>query len=466
MESRRSQLTAYQNVNPLDYLFYVGDTLRRRVGLPGVNILMLLDLGGRIDVAGFNQAIRAIHKVYPATAAALERSALRGYPRWRLGRARSSSDAWLETRTVDPPTEEELQRRSLELLHSPLDCVRRPPVQFVLLRGMCGGDVLAMRWPHFFMDARGGVILLEEIQRLYEEKREDRELASAGDELRDDVGEMLKSLSSRVRRAAVFLGAGESRASQGEALRLNDGPIRYDVRGLQYLVRTLDAEQTRRIRDAALRVCGFARMGDFVRACAIQALHRTLRPARKRGRGYTTMQQVDNRKRRQRGPVCHNFFSALPMYIPCEIADDRKATADRISEATARALSTDLIARRYAALAQLTHIPPSLLAELTRSGIRSGPGSLLGASLAKSPSLPMGFIGAFSRALPEFCGARWKNIYGMGVILPHEGFGLNVNTPNDPNLLNVTATYFEPRVSGSSIRGFLDRFIEALQDGG
>ena len=458
-------MPSYQAINPLDHLFYVGDALRRRVGLPGVNILFLLELEGRLDVVGFQRAVRALHKLYPASAAVLECAPVTGRPRWRLGHAFSSSTAWFEEQRFDPSTPTEMQSRAQELLRRPLDCRRRPPVQFVLWRGLPEGDVLAMRWPHFLMDARGGAVLLEEIQRLYEEKAEPDGLSSIGDENRDDVGELLGKLAPKARCTALVSGAKDAQPNEGEILRLGDGPVEYDARGLRFLARPLDAEQTQRIRDASLRVCGFARLGDFLRACAIQALHRTIRPLRRSGCGYTTMQLVDNRKRRQRGPICHNFFSALPVYIPTAIADDRKAVADRIAEATAAALSSDMIARRYAALEQLARVPPSLLAELTRCGIRMGPRSLLGRTLAKSPSLPMGFMGAFSRAMTEFCGAHWKNVYGMGVILPHEGFGLNLNTPNDPQRLNVTATFYEPRIRGAVMSEFLDRYVAALLDG-
>jgi hypothetical protein len=459
-------LVDYQNLNPLDYMFYVGDTLRRRVGMPGVNIQFLLELGGTLDVEGFNRAVRALHRLYPAAAATLERSNILGRPRWRLHGRRLEPADWLDTRRIEPATAEESHRCCERLLHAPLDSRRRPPVQFTLLRGLPAGDVLAMRWPHFLMDARGGAVLLEELQRLYEKQPDPDALTSAGDEDRDDVGELLAGLAPGARRRAIFFGARDAHAGVGETLRLGAGPIEYDIRGLHYLVRPLDVEQAQRIRDASMRVCGFARLGDFLRACAIQALHRTLRPPRRPGLGYSTMQLIDNRKRRQRGPVCHNFFSALPVHIPAAVAEDRKAAADRIAEATTAALTSDMIARSYAALEQLSRVPAGIVAGLMRRGIRSGPRSLLGSSLAKSPSLPMGFMGSFSRALPEFCGARWNNIYGMGVILPHEGFGLNLNTPNDPKRLNITATYFEPNVSKCKIEEFLDHFTAALQDGG
>jgi hypothetical protein len=181
------------------------------------------------------------------------------------------------------------------------------------------------------------------------------------------------------------------------------------------------------------------------------------------------MQLIDARRRRARrkhAPVCRNFFSALPIYVPAQIASDRCATAKLISARTREMLSAGLVARRFAVLERLSRVPVSVMARIMRAALAAGPRSLLGRGLAYAPSLPMGFMGAFSRPLPSFCGAPWRNTYGVGVILPHEGFGLNLTTANDPNRLNITATYFEPRISGAVISTFLDRFVEALLDPG
>ncbi len=308
--------------------------------------------------------------------------------------------------------------------------------------------------------------MLEELQRLYEEKPDIQSLRSVGDELRDDVGELIADLSALERMRALWGGAQGALPADWEDARLGSGPIETNADGLHYLLRRLTAEQAQRIRDASMRVCGFARLGDFVRACAIRALHRTISKPLPPHVGYSTMQLVDNRKRRQRAPVCHNFFSALPVYVPAAIADDRRAVADVISASTARALSSGLIARRYAALERMSRVPTSIMAGLMARALRADPRSLLGRGLGHTPSLPMGFTGAFSRPLPTFCGAEWQDVHGVGVILPHEGFGLNLTTPNDPNRMNVTATYFEPRVTRELMGSFLDRLIEALIDPG
>ena len=199
-----------------------------------------------------------------------------------------------------------------------------------------------------------------------------------------------------------------------------------------------------------------------MRACAVQALHRVVPQPQPQGVGYSTMQLVDNRKRRQRAPVCHNFFSALPVYVPVEIAPDRRATADLISTQTAEMLSSGLIARRWAAMKTLGCLPPSILATIIQRSLSVEKRSILGRGLGQPPSLPMGFMGSFSRPMSTFCGAPLNGVYGMGVIPPHEGFAVNLNTPNER--LYITATYHEPFVPRDVINSFLDHLNAALLD--
>ena len=458
-------MARYQQLNPLDYMFFVGNEVRKRLGLPGVNIQLLLELGAPLDLAGFQRALAGLHRLYPATAARLERAAVSGRPRWRLDVEPDLRRA-VHVRRLSPGTPEELHLQSERLLRGRLDAEQGPALQFHLFRGLAQGDVLVMRWPHALMDARGGMILLEELQRLYEEKPDPGSLTSVGDELRDDVAELIAELSPLERMRTLLGGALGKLPADWEDARLGRGPVVNDGRGLHYLVRRLGVEQVQQVRDASMRMCGFARMGDYVRACAIQALHHTIPQPLPPQVGYSTRQLVDNRKRRQRAPVCHNFFSALPVYVPAAIADDRRATADMISESTAQALASGLIARRYAAMERMSRVPMSIMAALMARALRADPRSLLARGLGNAPSLPMGFLGSFSRPLPAFCGAQWLDSYGIGVILPHEGFGLNLTTPNDPDRLNVTATYFEPRVTRAVMSSFLDRFVEALMDPG
>jgi hypothetical protein len=331
------------------------------------------------------------------------------------------------------------------------------------------GDVLAMRWPHALMDARGGFTVLEELQRLYEQRVDPESLESTNEELRDDVGELIAKFSLLGRTRMLFGGAHGGIPADWEDAHLASGSVVNDGRGLHYMVRYLSAAQVKQIHDASMRVCGSARIGNFVRACGIYALHRTIPQPLPPHAGYSTMQLIDARRRRggrKCVPLCRNFFSALPICIPQDIASDRRATTNLIAAATREMLSQGLVARRFAVLERLSRVPVSVMARIMEASLTADKRSMLGRGLGRAPSLPMGFMGGFSRPLPTFCGAEWLNVHGAGAILPHEGFGLNLIPGNDPQRINIMVTYYEPRVTKELISTFLDRFIESLLDAG
>ena len=276
-------MARYQQLNPLDQMFYAGNELRKRMGLTGINVQLILELRGPLDLDGFKSALTCLHRLYPATGARLECTPITGQPRWRLdGETRMSSAVRLHT--LNPTTREQMHAQIQELLRTPLDTRSGPLVQFHQFRGLPAGDILAMRWPHALMDARGGMIVLEQIQQLYEEKPSPHTLQSLGDEDRDDVGKLIAQIETKERVKALGGKTLGSLPKDWQDIHLGSGPPVNDPQGLHYTVRHLDLEQAQQVRDTSMRVCGFARMGDFVRACAIQALHRTTEPSPARQR--------------------------------------------------------------------------------------------------------------------------------------------------------------------------------------
>ncbi len=110
-------MARYQQLNPLDHMFFVGNELRKRLGLPGVNIQVLLELKGALDLEGFRQALRGLYRLYPAAGGRLERSAVSGRPRWRLN-AEPDLRRAVRVRNLRAGTADELQLQSERLLRS------------------------------------------------------------------------------------------------------------------------------------------------------------------------------------------------------------------------------------------------------------------------------------------------------------------------------------------------------------
>jgi len=173
------------------------------------------------------------------------------------------------------------------------------------------------------------------------------------------------------------------------------------------------------------------------------------------------MQLIDNRKRRDPRPVCHNVFSTMPVFVPAAVAGDRRAVADLIQETTARMLTTGAPERRLAGLHLLGRIPTGILAGILERELRTGK-SLLPVGLCNPPSLPMTFMHLFPRPLEHFCNAELVSIFGTRPGVPPDGLVVNVSTAQER--MNISGIHFEPWVTRDKVNEFLDRFIAALTD--
>lgn len=371
-------------------------------------------------------------------------------------------------------TAENRPHRINELFNSRVDWEQNPPFLAYLISNTDGDDAALFRWPHFFADARGGVTLIEELARLYDERIEPRAVESADDEIRQDVGMFGKAENARAAdvptegpRYAWWIrklwnvtarSEGPNRDAARRVVRLATGApaIRESMR---LDVRRFTESQTEDVLAAAMRVCGFARLADFVRACAIRALHEQVG-----GPGpdacYSTMHLIEGRKRRDPGPVCHNLFAAIPVLVPAAIAGDRRAVADHIQAVAVATAGSRRAYIRWRKLAWLARVPALILARLFAANLRGG-GGWLPLGLTTAPSMPLGFMGPLTKTRSEFCGAKLKNIFGVRPASFQAGFAINVNYAQ--GRMNIATSYFEPRVSREQIGRLIDRFAELLR---
>ncbi|RMF72311.1 MAG: hypothetical protein D6744_16990, partial [Planctomycetota bacterium] len=311
-----NRVPALVRFNPLDTLLYAADERRRAAGEPGGDIHLYLECEGEIDAAGLGDALRALWRTFPVTAARLHRARFTRRPAWRLPESPDSL----------PPIESALTISRVagghagvgaameKLLAGRVDWTQRPPLQIYVLRGASNGDTVVMRWPHFLMDARGGATLLEELAALYASRGRRAAARSQGDELRRDFGALRPAGLGEALRALRT--AGRDGQSAPELRLCEEAPSRDSQWRLRLRVLRFSPDEAAEIRANALRVCGFARLADFLRAAGIVALHRTVAPPPDERGTYTTLHLIDNRRRRDPGPVCHNVFSVIPVRIP------------------------------------------------------------------------------------------------------------------------------------------------------
>jgi len=460
--AERTLVARYQEPNPLDVFFFAADRAMRRIGLPGAHVQLCLELRGQIDVAGLKHALAAVCRAYPAAGSRLECSPITGRPRWRLDAGPPDLERVVHVHHLAPATHDECHHQMERLLASPIAVAELPPLRFHVLRGLPCGDRVVFRWPHAFMDGRGGVTLLEETQRLYHEKPDPRMVNSLGDESRNDFNQLLASVGP-VRSVRLLLTGMRTRGpGQGRTVRFPDGPALRELGPVRYLLSRFSPEQTRQAKEASLRLCGVARFGDFVRACAVRSLHRVMPGPLPPRAAYCTLNLIDHRKRRHRSPVCRNLTNALPLHVPARLAPDRRATADAIREQTAQLLASGALLRRLATVRELARLPTGLLAGFMHRSMVCPSGDSLPAGMGSSPSLPLGFIGSFARDMPTFCGAELVNIYGLRPVPFQTGLSVDMNEARDR--FNVAVMFYEKRVPLQVVTSFLDDFVEGLLD--
>lgn len=432
----------------------------RRLGLPGTSIHLCLELTGQVDLDGLRRAALAMCRVYPAVGSRLEQSSVTGNPRWRFDPSLADPHELVTVQELTAATESDIHDRIESLLNNPIDLHRPPPFRLVLLRGLPQGDRLVARWTHTLMDGRGGVTLLEEIDRLYRESSDPASCVSAGDELRDDFAELIRNAPLVLAPRDFLDASGGLRPANWRTARLTEGLSLDQLGSARFMLRRLSPEQTRLAKECSLRVCGFARFGDFVRSCAIRALDRVMPRPLPPDAGYCTLNLIDHRKRRQSAPVCRNLTNALPMYIPASMAADRKAVADLARDQMATLLQSEVMLRRLAAAHRIAFIPSSVLVRVLSVGLSGRRINRLPAGMGNAPSLPLGLIGSFSRRLPTFCGAELTNIYGLRPVPFQTGISVDVNEAQDR--INIAAMYYEAAVSTPKMAGFLDDLASGL----
>lgn len=450
---------AFHTPNPLDLLFFAFDRAGARLSLPGAFIHAHLEMAGQVDAEGMKRALAGIHRLYPATQARLECSALDGRPRWRLHCPPWDLNRLVRVHHVKPATEAEIHHQVDALINQRIDLVTLPPLQFHVLRGLASGDWVVVRWPHAFMDFRGGLIILDVMERLYQEGVDPLSLRSAGDELLDGLG---RRLQAEERKTAPADELRPDITGRPIDLQLPPCPDFRNLGPLRTAVRRLDHRQCSIAQEISARSCAPARFGAYVRACAIQALHRALSESAGHGSVYSVPYILEGREPPYRSPVCHNVFSLDRLHVPVEMAPDRAAVARFLHEGTAQMIQRSLVTGHLKRVLDITRLPPAILGAIVRHSLINPPSARGRGDFGAPPSLPMGFSQAFGRDGRRFCGAELRYVHAFRPPLPRAGIGLQVVA--EQGRLAICGLCYEVR--WAMMNRILDDFVEALLNPG
>ncbi len=452
-------MAKYHHPNPFDLYFLALHRVSQRMGLAGSFSQIHLLTDGKVDVEGMKQAMMSLYRRYPAAAGRLTVTPFGRRPAWRLDGPLPDPSEVVHLHHIETPTDEAKHTFGEALLSRSLDIHGQRPFHLHVLRGGSSGDVVIARYPHTLMDGRGGTTMLEELQALYHDPQEPTMVESAGDELRDDFTRLFAEMPRWKRMAFNFSDIRGAPVAGSRAMYLTKGPTPSDAGPVRYFVRTLTVEQTKAAKTMAMRVCGFARFGGFLRACGIRALDRVIPRPHPAGATYSTGNLVDYRKRRDRKPVCHNLVAWLPIYIPAEMAPDRRAVADLFLNQSHAQIESGVLQRRLAQMHAMTRLPVGWLSRIMYR-VETKSRRVDPAETSDQPSLVLGMIGPARRPMTHFCGAELRNIYGTHPISPRGGFAIDVNESH--NQLNICAMYVESRVPTETMHKLVDELVSDL----
>lgn len=444
-------------------MFFAADQASQRLGLSNLNIQIVLELAGQVDLDRLRRAVSVLHRVYPASAATCEYSLLRGLPRWRLDHDPPDPHVVTPVHRINRSTDEDLHRAIEGIYATAIDVTRRPGVVVHVLRGEDGRDVLLTRFAHKLMDARGATFYLEDLDKFYENDGNSGGVDCANEENRDDYARLLKGMTAADRIKTLFQSSAAHGKEMQSVFHLAHPPLSRDQIGtLRCLFRRLTPEQSKQIQDNAMRVCGFGRFGDYLRACAIRTFHRTVSNGGD-GAAYTTLNLVNNRKRRERTPVCRNLTSAIPLSVPASAVEDIPRTADILRDQMLEQKSTEHGAHQFATLSLLMRTPTPIAGTFIHAGWTSRRRKRQSGVFAP-PSLPLGIMGPFTRPMPTFCGEGLENYYGFATARPLPGFTIDVNITADR--INICGGYYDGLIPSDTMRTLIDGTIDAALNPG
>ena len=455
-------MAQYHEPNPLDLLFFANEAAGRRARLAPGHIHLATEVEGELDIGRLQHAVAALHRVYPVTASRLELCPWTGRPHWRLDVPPTDPRRVVRIHELQPPTRTQFRAEYERLLAAPIDATRHAPLQFHIFHGLPPGDILVLRWPHALMDARGGGMMSEELDRLYEEVPDFSARSSAGDESRIDFQPLLARVPPGRRVQMLAQALVKSDWHRKRYAQLATEPIPADPGALRCVFRHVSPDDTRGILEHALRIGGVGRFPDFLRACALWALHEIMPHPVPPDALYTTLNLLDRRNRRQPLRWCCNLTSALPIAVPAGLVQDRQRAADLVREQTGRYLASDTPRQHAAVLWLLTRLPTAWLGAAIKTRLSPGRRVTPRLGVAPAPSLPLGLMGPTTRPMTTYCGRRLLNYYGCRPPLPDTGFAIEANLTTDR--LNLTGVCYERRVPVAMLTALIDRLVVALRE--
>jgi hypothetical protein len=306
-----------QRLNANDRALLAVNRALQRLGAPGFETQMLLELAGRVELDRLRAALERLHDAEPVLGA-------------RLAAARFPDRYWQAGPGARPCLQESaLPSAALEhalqfagaMLSRPRDLYASPPVRFHVLHRPDGRDVLLMHYNHAALDNHAAVLLVQAINRVFAGDEAAR-TPDNGDGILQYLRRTLRTRRRQAVRDTIDVWRRWQRGGIVTLGRVGAGPRQKQVE-LGIVTRTVAPAAAAALRQHTLRVCGFPSLSMALLGSAFRAVASQTGEHAKGHAGFCAGIGVDLGLRGPDGPIFHNLMSLVPVHAAWSDLTDR-----------------------------------------------------------------------------------------------------------------------------------------------
>jgi hypothetical protein len=430
-----------QPLNTMDRLMAAVDQRLRSRGRAGLMLQSQIWLLDRLDAAELRETLERFRLVYPVIASVKVDRCCGLAPYWRFD---ANAPVELHTHELASDDVAAVRQAAEQLLNTPLEVERRPPIRFHLLRRPRLGDVFIVQWSHALMDGLAGGLALQAIDRLWLKPCTAPPRAPAPEP--DEVLRVVNStpLRRRLRSLWTLFNNLYQPLPVQFGQRAHPQPPRIRVR---VAYRLLDAEQTRAVNDRVQHLCGIADPAPVLLACALRAAADVPDEAPFAGRTFYVQAPVSMRPPGAAMPVFRNMQSYVRFAIARPQLTDFSCVLERLRSELRDQIRCGADIGYWLGGTLLSHSRRVASAVILR--------------MCSRLAFLFGYHGRLDLELSRFCGAEVEMVYG-GIPTSWSAPGVVIASGFSRQQLFLTASYEYDRATELQMEAFLDRFVAEL----
>jgi NRPS condensation-like uncharacterized protein len=399
---------------------------------------------GRADVDALRGVLAQLGRLYPVVTSRLAEPDSAA-PYWRY---RPEASCVLHITELDSDDDRAAVAYVERKLTRPVDFDNEDPVSFHLVRLRSSRDLFVFKFDHVVMDAKSMGLLLQELNRLYQE-------GPAAQAISDEIGRDVTAPLTKQQRRKVIRRIFRQwwRYGNRPAVRLaRPADPAQDEQAYRIVLRRVDAAHTQRWKERTRELAGFPCYSISLIASIFRSLQRHALPV-----PPDTLFSIDL------GLTLRDPEAAGPIFCNCATLTRLRATAGDLQDRGALIRQLNQQLREFVKLGSNPWQVLSFARRRNNRGFRWWLFRLLlrrmTATYRKSFSLRYGLLHEFFKD-DQLCGARVDHLYALGRCSAEQGLSLFVSEYR--GALDIAAVYMPAVVPDAVAHAFLETLADDL----